>query len=245
MTITNDYLIGEKLKTLIRAACPSARVFLDVPTMLNREELDRLMTVTFESAKIIYAWVIGSDGVAVQAHGTMSQREAVNWKLYGYMIHGDRPGQGSTDPGIATPFASGTATGGSTTTVVDSAATWSVNAYANSHEVWLTYADGTLDHARILSNSATTLTLRTDQALATTCSAGCTYQIWLRPTEQILHEQARALLTSLTTNRSNVGMAITGNLGGYVFESVLWYGFGMWRATFTLNRDMFPSKNYA
>src|SRR5512139_3518555 len=244
MTITNDYLIGEKLKTLIRAACPAARIFLDTPTMLTREEFDRLMLVTFENARMVYAWIIASDGVGVQPHGTMSQREAVNWKLYGYISHADRPGQGSTDPGVALAFASGTATGGSTTTLVDSSAAWTVNGYANTHEVWVTYADGTLDHARILSNSATTLTLRASQALQTSVSAGCTYQIWLRPTEHILHEEARALLTSLTTNRSAVGTAITGNLGGYVFESVLWYSIGMWRATFTLNRDLFPSKSF-
>ncbi len=245
MTITNDYIIGENLKSIIRMACPAARVFLDVPTMLNREEFDKMMTVTFENAKLIYAWIISDEGVNVAGHGTMSQREAVNWKLYGYIIHSDRPGQGSTDPGIATPFAAGTATGGSTLTVIDSSATWTVNAYANTHEVWLTYADGTVDHARILSNTATTLALRPSQALATACSVGCTYQIWLRPSEHILHEEARALLNSLTTNRSNLSTAITGNLGGYVFESVLWYGFGMWRATFTLNRDLFPSKNFS
>lgn len=246
MTITNDYIIGEKLKTLIRAACPNARVFLDTPTMLNKEEFDKLMTVTVESCPLAYAWIIADEGVAAQGHGTMSQREAVNWKLYGYMVHADRPGlPHATDPGQKIAFASGTATGGSTTTLVDSGAAWTVNAYANTHEVWITYADGTLDHARILSNTATTLALRADQSLKTAASAGCAYEIWLRPTEHILHEEARALLNSLTTNRSNVGSAITGSLGGYVFESVIWYDLGMWRVTFTLNRDLFPSKSFA
>lgn len=245
MAITNDYLIGERLKTLIRTACPAARVFLDVPTMLTREEFDRLMTVTFEGAPVIYAWVIGSGGVGVQPHGTMSQRESVGWKLYGYLVHADRPGlPHATDPGQKQAFASGTSTGGSATTLIDAAAAWTVNGFANTHEVWVTYADGSLDHARILSNTATTLTLRANQALQTAISAGCTYEIWLRPTEHILHEQARALLDALTTNRSNVGTSITGNLGGYVFESVIWYDYGMWRVTFDLNRDLFPGKTY-
>ena len=244
MTITNDYLILEKLHSIINTACPGARVYDSTPTVLNSHELEALFRVTFESARLLYAWIITQTGVSSQPHGTNSQREAVGATIYGYIIHGDRPGiPDSYDPGIGLPFVSGTATGGTTLTVEDSAAAWTVNAYANTHEAWITYADGTLDHARILSNTATALTLRT--ALTSAVVAGATYQVFLRPTEHIIHEQARALITSLSTNRSNLSTAITGNLGSYRVEPVIWYGYGMWRVSIDVNRDLFPAKNYS
>jgi hypothetical protein len=244
MTLTNDYLIIEKLAGIVRTACPAARVYDSTPTVLNSHELEALFRVTFEGARLLYAWIVTQTGVASQPHGTNSQREAVGATIYGYMIHGDRPGIPDTDdPGVGQPFASGTATGGSTLTVQDSAAAWAVNAYANTHEAWSTYADGTLDHARILSNTATALTLRT--ALTGAVVAGATYQIYLRPTEHIIHEQARALIASLSTNRSNLATAITGNLGSYKLEPVIWYGYGMWRVSIDINRDLFPAKAFA
>jgi hypothetical protein len=246
MTITNDYLIVEKLKTLLVTACPSARVFDSTPTVLTQHELESLFRVTFEQAHILYAWMIASNGIAVQPHGTMSQREANGLALYGYVIHADRPGlPDADDPGISNPFASGTATAtGSTTSLTDSSAAMTVNGYSNTHELWVTHADGSLDHARILSNTATIFTLR-PPGLHAAVALGDTYQVFLRPTEIIAHEEARAVLDTLTTNRSNLASAITGTLGGYRMESVLWYGLGMWRATFEFNRDLFPSKSFA
>ena len=79
----------------------------------------------------------------------------------------------------------GTATGGSTTTVVDTTATWTTNQWQGK-SVWITAGAGSGGKAHIVSNTATTLTLNATnnnapvgyiQGLAAAAAAGSEYHI--------------------------------------------------------------------
>jgi hypothetical protein len=156
------------------------------------------------------------------------------------MIRSDRPGAATSDPRISAPIASGSATGGSTSTLTDSAAAFGT--YANTHECWVTFGGGRLDHRRILSNNATQLTFR--QIFDTAIGAGLAYAIHLRPTEWIMHEQARVLVDRLTTKRSAGGLVVTSPLSGYRLEPVMLYERGFWRVTIPFSRTDVVSKSY-
>ena len=82
-------------------------------------------------------------------------------------------------------IATGTATGGSTTSVVDATAAWTTNQWQGK-SVWITAGPGTGGAAHVASNTATTLTLTATnnnapvgyiQGLATAAAAGSGYHI--------------------------------------------------------------------
>ena len=245
VSIDPEYQTYEQVAANIRTALGTGvKVFESVPFLPNSEDFDKLVLADFESAKLAYFWVVFVDGVDPEQIATMHQRERIPATVYGYMIRSDKPGEpDASDASVSVPFASGTATAGSTTTLTDSGAAFTVDEFANSHELWVTYADGTVDHRRILSNTATALTVR--QAFGTAISAGVTYQIWLRPTEWIMREQARKVLDALTTNRSGGG-AWSSNLPNYRIESIFpMYERGWWRVTFAQTKDISKGKSYA
>ncbi len=241
MTITNNYLVVESLVADVRAAIGAGvPVFDSLPSVYNDGDFDALFQVTLESVPLAYFWVLGLEELAVAPHGTQSQRQSDGGNLYGYMIRSDRPGAATSDPKISAPLASGVATGGSTSTLADTGVTF--GAYANTHECWVTFGSGRLDHRRILSSTATQLTFR--QAFDSVIGAGLAYAIHLRPTEWLLHEQARALVDRLTTKRSAGGLVITSPLTGYRMEPVMLYERGFWRATIPFSRTDVVNKNY-
>ena len=245
VSIDREYTIYEQVVSQIRSTLGAGvKVFESVPFLPTSEEFDAVTVTTFESARLAYFWVCFVDGIDPDQIATMRQRERVLASTYGYMTRSDKPGLPVTDdPGVSTPFASGTATAGSTTTLTNSSAVFTVNAYANSHELWVTYADGMKDHRRIASNTATAITVR--QAFGAAISAGVTYEIWLRPTEWIIREEARRLVDMLTTQRSAGSTAVTSNTPGYRIEPIELYERGMWRVTFNISRDDYKGKSYA
>ena len=244
VSIDPEYQTYEQVAANIRSALGTGvKVFESVPFLPSAEEFDKLVLATFESAKLAYFWVVFVDGVDPDQLATMHQRERIPASIYGYMSRSDKPGEPDAgDASVSVPFASGTATAGSTTTLTDSNAAFTIDEFANSHELWITYTDGTVDHRRILSNTATALTVR--QAFGTTIGAGVTYEIWLRPTEWIMREQARKVLDTLTTNRSGGG-AWSGNLPNYRIEAITLYERGMWRVTFAQTKETSKGKSYA
>src|SRR3972149_5647809 len=231
VSIDPEYQTYEQVAANIRTALGTGvKVFESVPFLPNSEDFDKLVLAAFESVKLAYFWVVFVDGVDPDQLATMHQRERIPATIYGYMSRSDKPGEpDASDASVSVPFASGTETAGLTTTLTDSGAAFTVDEFANSHELWVTYADGTVDHRRIQSNTATVLTLR--QAFGTAISAGVTYEIWLRPTKWIMHEQARKVLDTLTTNRSGGG-AWSSNLPGYRIEPWKQYERGLWRVVF-------------
>ncbi len=243
MTISLDYRVVEQIATLARANVASGvRVFDSLPTILNDRDFDQMLLSTVENARLPYFWVIGYDSLDPSAWATQAQREVMTVNLYGYMIRSDRPGVLNSDPTYSAAFEDGTATGGTTATLEDTGAAMTVNAYADTHELWVTFGDGTIDHRRIASNTATVISTRLPFAQAVT--SACTYQVYLRPTEWIMHEQARAMVDTFTAQRSLGGRVVTGNTPGYRIEPVTLYERGMWRVTIQITRDNIVSKNW-
>ncbi len=242
MTVTNDYLVVENVCDRVRALVSAGvRVFDAVPTIANEEEFDQLLTLTIEQAKVAYFWVVSLEQIDPSQFATAAQRERLTVNLYGYMIRSDHPGvPDSDDPRIAAPYVQGTATGGSALTLIDSGE--SFGAYADTHELWVTFANGTRDHRRIASTTATQITVRS--AFAQAVAAGDTYQIYLRPTEWLMHDQARLLLNALTQQRSLGGRMVTGNTPGYQLTPVTLYERGFWRVLIPLTSDNVISKSY-
>jgi hypothetical protein len=116
--------------------------------------------------------VLGGVG-EVQFHGVQTNHNLKNQILISAV--GDLPGGndqahvhfiGGLTEGCQT-YDSGTATGGSSSTLVDSTATWSVNDLAGA---WVTMDDGGADQEgrRIVSNTATTITVTPNWTLAPT-----------------------------------------------------------------------------
>jgi hypothetical protein len=65
------------------------------------------------------------------------------------------------DLGVVTSYATGTATGATTTTLVNSAKAWATNQWANAYQVRITAGTGVGQVRRITSNTGTTLTVPT------------------------------------------------------------------------------------
>ena len=247
VSIDNEFLVYEKTAAQLRTALGTGvRVYGSRPFMPDREQFEKMTVVTFESARLIYFWVVWMGGITPEQFSTGMQRNRYPGQVLGYMSRSETPGK--PDPNNASarvPFAEGTATGGSATTLTDSSAAFTTDEFANSHELWVTYSDGSVDHRRILSNTSTTPTIRSQQPFDTAISAGVTYKIWLRPTEWIIREQARLVMDNLTTNRSAGQTAVTGNTPGYVIEPAMLYDLGLWIVTFgDVQRDQFEGKSY-
>ena len=65
------------------------------------------------------------------------------------------------DLGVVNSYATGTATGGTTTTLVNSSKAWATNQWANAYQVRITAGTGVGQIRRITSNTGTTLTVPT------------------------------------------------------------------------------------
>lgn len=243
MTITADYTLIEQIAADIRALAGVA-VEDATPFIPNTAAFDNRLVATIETAKVVYFWTVQLDSLTPSQFATQTQRESRAITAYAYMSMSEKPGvPNSPDIRVSDAFATGTATSGSTTTLTDSAAAMTVNAYANTHELWVTDASGNVSHRRILSNTATQFTVR--QAFGATIAAGHTYEVWLRPTFWLLWEKAREVFDSLTTNRSQSGKAVTGNVPPLKIEAVTLYEMAFWRASFDMTRDDFKVKSYA
>ena len=242
MGINTDYQIIEAIVTDIRALV-SAPVYDSIPFAPNIEAAKKFFEVTIESVNMMYFWVVTLNGITPEPFATKTQHELLPIRVEAFMSDTEKPGvQNSTDPKQADAFVTGTSTSGSTTTLTDTSKSFTIDQYEHAFELWVTYADGSIRHRRILSNTSDTLTVR--KAFDTTIAASLSYEIWLRPTYWVLREDVRSVLNQLATNRSLSGLAVTGSLPAVAIEPGNLYESLWWRATFELTKTQQVAHTY-
>lgn len=234
MAINNDYQVIEAIITDIRALV-DVDVLDVIPFIPNTEQEETRFKATIESSTMMYFWVVELLSFALRPFATQVQHEDKIIRVSAYMSFSEKPAeQSSTDPKVASAFETGTSTSGSETTLTDTDKSFTTDEFANSHELWVTYADDSVRHRRILSNTADTLTVR--KAFDTTVAADLSYEIFLRPTSWILWEQVRTVLDQLSLNRSLAGLVVTGSLPEVRVEQVTLYERIWSRAIFDLTK---------
>lgn len=236
MAINNDYQVIEAIVTDIRALV-DVDVLDAIPFVPDIEAAEKRFQTTIEGAVMFYFWVVELLSIPARPFATQVQHEDLTIRISAYMSFSEKPGeQNSTDPKVASAFETGTSTSGSTTTLTDTTKSFTTDEFANSHELWVTYADAikSVRHRRILSNTADTLTVR--KAFDTTIAADLSYEIFLRPTTWILNEQVRTVFSQLSLNRSLGGLVVTGNLPEVRIEQTPLYEQVWLRAIYDLTK---------
>jgi len=149
--------------------------------------------------------------------------------MYRYYCANGVGGTGHTATSTATVYASGTATGGTTTTLVDTSQSWTTNQWTN-YDLFI----GTqLTNVTVTSNTATTLTFG---AIGTAPSAGNSYILGAMKQTLVLVELTGAATSSLLDqSNTNAGFLSSPQSPGGITLSAVPSSGEMMLSTFLVN----------
>jgi hypothetical protein len=128
--------------------------------------------------------------VGTMTWNTLSQAGLPTWGTDGKLVWTGR------NPAV---YANGTATSGSTTTIVDTTQDWNVNQWAGYYSL-IVLGTGAPQFSQVLSNTATTLTLAS--AFTTAPDATSVYQIRAQPTTSIGKATSGSATTLVNTAKA-------------------------------------------